>query len=160
MNVWRQYLATAGLLFVAAVLEAGLARHLAIYDARPSFLLVLALSYGLSVRPGRAAVVACVSGVLTGGLSGASMAAFTVGRTLVCFFLGFLERVEIKVALPLGAALVAVGTCVDAGFTMLISPPSDIGGFMRATIGSAVYNGVLAFPIYGLVRRMFRNKDD
>lgn len=160
MRSWRQFLVAFGLVLAAALLEAGLAGHLAVFGSRPSFLLVLALSFGLSVRPGSAAVVACATGILTGGLSGASMAAFTVGRTIVCFFFGFLERVEINVSLPLGAALVAVGTCLDAGFTMLISPPADLGGFVRATIGSAVYNGVLAFPVYGLVRRMFRNKDD
>ena len=158
--MFRRGLVAAGLLLAAAILDAGLARHLAIFGARPSFLLVLALSFGLSCRPGFAAVVACLSGIITGGLSGASMTAFAVGRTVVCFFFGFLERVEINVALPLGAALVALGTCVDGMLTMLISPPSDIGGFVRATIGTAVYNGVLAFPVYGLVRRLFRDKDD
>lgn len=123
-------------------------------------MVVVALSYALCVRPGSAAGMACASGILQGCLSGASMTVFTLGRTVVAFFFGFLERVEISVALPLGAALVALGTGMDGLVTMLIAPPSDLGSYARATIGSAVYNGALAFPIYWLVRRVFRNKDD
>lgn len=104
--------------------------------------------------------MACATGVLQGGLSGASLTAFTLGRTVVSFFFGFLERVEINVNLPLGAGLVALATGLDGALTALISPPSDLGGFVRATIGSALYNGVLALPVYGLVRRLFRSKDD
>ena len=123
-------------------------------------MLVLAFSFSLSVRPGSAAAMACATGVIQGCLSGASMMAFTLARTVIAFFFGFLERIEVSVSLPLGAAFVALGTASDGLLTTLIAPPSDLGAYARATIASAVYNGVLAFPVYWLVRRLFRNKDD
>ncbi|MES1227514.1 MAG: hypothetical protein ABUL72_02525, partial [Armatimonadota bacterium] len=52
------------------------------------------------------------------------------------------------------------GTLLTQFVVFFAAPPADRLGFVRATIGTALYNGVLAYPVYALIRRLSGPKDD
>ena len=149
----------AGLLFwVAAVLQQSLSPRLTIWGGAPEFLILVALCFALISRPAGGAICGFLSGVIAGGLTGATLTHFVVTRTVTGFGFSFLGQSGIEVTSRKAGLIVAVGTLVTQILFMLVAPPSGIGLFLRATLVTAMYNGVLAIPLYGLLHRLFRPK--
>jgi hypothetical protein len=52
------------------------------------------------------------------------------------------------------------GTLLAYLLMMVPAPPPEVGRYLRDTIVAAMYNGVLAIPLYALLRRTLRSKGD
>ncbi|MBI3721194.1 MAG: hypothetical protein HY248_01460, partial [Fimbriimonas ginsengisoli] len=143
----------AAIMWTAAVLHQALSFRLVIFGARPDLLLVVGLALCLLMERRQAAWVGFASGVLMGAMAMANLASYVVSRTLTSYGVSYSEELELRSS-PWGAgAVCAAGTILANLILMFLAPPPLIGPFLGATIRTAVYNGVLAVPVFLLLRR-------
>ena len=158
MSQSRPFIVLALAFWIAAALQQAAAPHLAIAGARPDFLLVVALAASVMFPPVVAAVLGFASGLLHGGVAGSDVASLTVIRTLGAYLAGYVSRLELDVR-PWYVGLVAFGgTLLASLLKMVPSPPPETWPYLRDTIFAAMYNGVLAIPLYALLRRTLHHK--
>ncbi len=151
----RQALAIAAGLWLAGVLQAGAAPHMAIMGVRPDLLLTFGLVFSLQLtRPGATGVGFFV-GIIMGGLVGANLTHYIVSRMFACFCLGWSRRFRFELTYPAVGGSVFAGTMLAGLIFMFTAAPRDVGGFLGDTIIAATYNGVLALPLYALIRWVF-----
>jgi rod shape-determining protein MreD len=131
---------------------------LAFGGATPDFLIVTALVAAVFFQPIVAAVLGFVAGLLHGGVTGSDTANFAISRTLVCYAAGYVSRLELEVRPWYVGLTVAAGTVLAYFLMMIPAPPPHVWPYVRDTIFSAMYNGVLAIPLYALLRRSLHPK--
>lgn len=158
MRQSRAYIALALWFWAAAVFQQAVAPRIQIAGAAPDFLLIVALVAAVFFPPRLAAVLGFIAGVLNGAIAGADLAHYAVSRTLVAFAVGFLSGLNLDVKAWYVGLTVMGGTLAAAVLMMIPAPPPEFGPYVQATIVSAMYNGVLAIPIYALVRLSLSEK--
>lgn len=125
-----------------------------ILGAQPDFLLILLSAFGPFMLRGSGGAFGFALGIIQGAIVGANLTHYVISRTLAGFMLGWFNDLRF---VPNGAivAIVAfIATIFAQVVLMFLAPPPSIGGFLGATIGSAVYNGVLVWPVYALLKRI------
>lgn len=158
MNRAKPFLVLALVFWLAAAFQQAAAPHMRLLGAMPDFLLVSGLTCAVFFEPVVAALFGFIAGVLHGGVTGSDMANLTVSRTLVCYGAGFVSRLQLDVR-PWYVSLVVLGGTLAARLLMMIpAPPPEVWPYLRDTIVAAMYNGVLALPLYVLLRRSLRPK--
>ena len=86
-------------------------------------------------------------------VANANMQHYVASRTLTGLLLGSTNSAELQRSLP-AAGLITAAVTVFAQLTlMFLAPPHSITAFLADTIRSAVYNGVLAIPVYALLKK-------
>lgn len=143
-----------GGLWVAGVLQAGAAPHMAILGAQPDFLLVFAISFSLYLNRGGAAATGFYAGLIQGGLIGANLTHYIASRMISCFAASWSRRLRFEMTPATIAGTVFATTILASLIFMFTAAPRNLGGFLRDTIVAATYNGVLALPLYGLLSRV------
>jgi rod shape-determining protein MreD len=144
--------------WIGAALQLAAAPHLTVAGASPDILLVVAVSSAVFFPPTIAACLGFVAGLLHGGVAGADTSSLTISTTLVCYAAGYVSRLELDVR-PWYVGLVVLGGTVAAHLLLMIpAPPPETLPYLRATIVAAVYNGMLAIPLYAFMRRTLRPK--
>lgn len=144
--------------WLAAVLQQAVVERVQIGGARPDLLLTLALASAVMFAPRFAALFGFVAGLLQGAIAGADLAHFTISYTIVAYFAGYLSWLELDIR-AWYVALVVIGGTVTVGLLMMIpAPPSQLWPHLGDTILSAIYNGVLAIPLYALIKRSLHAK--
>lgn len=141
-------------LWLAGVVQAGVASHMSLFGIAPDFLLI----YGLVVssqltRPG-ACGIGFLVGLISGGLVGANMTHYLFSRLIASFFASWSKRLRFELTFFSLAGIVFSGTLLARLLFMFTAAPPDVPLFLRDTIAEATYNGVLALPLYGLVKRV------
>ncbi len=160
MNRWQPIALVVLLFWVAAALQVKAVQSLTIFGARPDFLLVVAVSVSVLHRPGTAAGMGGIAGFLQGVISGANLAHYVVSRAVAAFAVGHVSKLELDVRSGY-VGLMAVGATIIAQVLLMIfAPQPEFWSFIQATILTALYNGVLAIPVYALLRRAFRKHMD
>jgi hypothetical protein len=144
------------MLVVATVFQAGFLDRYLILGAQVNLPIVVALSLALVSRPAAGGALGLLSGILTGAISGASMTHYAVSRVLAGYFVG--TRSESEPSVWGGAGWVALGSLIAQLVLIILAPPSPLGPAIGATILTAVYNGVVALPVFALVVRLFQPK--
>jgi rod shape-determining protein MreD len=146
--------AIIGGLWLAGILQAGASPHMSLVGVAPDFLLIFGLGISLHTsRPG-AAGVGFFAGLIYGGLAGANITHYIISRCVACFATSWSRRLRLELNYPTVAATIFTGTVIARIFFMFTAAPQDVGGFLRDTIAEATYNGVLALPLYALVKRV------
>lgn len=141
-------------LWAGAVLQLAWARHLGIYGAQPDFLLVVVSCSGFCLDRTPGTLVGFGAGVFHGALAGANLTHYVISRCVAGFVASWSRNLRFEMT-PLTVAIFVACVTVVAQITlMFIAAPSGIAGFLGDTIGSAVYNGVIAIPVYALFRRI------
>lgn len=123
-------------------------------------LVVLVLSVSLSIKPAWAAVLGLVAGLAGGAISGANAMPHMLSLMVGCFGLAWIQDWGLEVKVPLAMLAVGLGTLVSGLLFMFLAGPPDLLRFLTDTILHAVLNGVLAAPVYGLVRLFAGPGDD
>lgn len=154
MIVWYRWSIFAVLLFLAGVAQQSLAYRIAIFHTAPDFFLVLLSVGSILCSQTESIVLGFLAGFLLGSLEGANLGHLVATRTLTGFGLSFVPIPEFRSGL-LFAGLAAIGaTLVAQLLLLLLAPPTGIAGFLADTIRMAMYNGVLAIPVYALLSRI------
>jgi len=141
------------LLWVGGVLQSGLALHCTIFGATPDFLLAILAPMCLLSSSSRAPAYGFAAGLIQGALSGANLTHYVVSRTIAAYAVARLGKTDLQFSVPL-AGLASAGMTLFAHLLLMFTaPPQIIPSFIGDTIGTAVYNGVIAMPVYAFLRR-------
>lgn len=142
------------LLWLAGVLQSGVATHMTLLGVMPDFLLILCLLTSMYLNRPAAATLGFFVGLVSGGLVGANITHYIISRTVAGFGTSWSRRLRFELSYASVAATVFIGTVIARLIFMFTAAPQDVGGFLRDTIAEATYNGVLALPLYALVKRV------
>jgi rod shape-determining protein MreD len=146
------------MLVVAVILQFSFVPSIAIFGAKPDLILLVLMLTSCFHRPGASAAAGFFVGILQGALAGANMLHYVTSRCIGAFVTSLLRNTE-SVPDALITIPVITGTTLLAQFLlMFFAPPTNIGLFIRDTITMALYNGVIALPLFALVRRIARPK--
>jgi rod shape-determining protein MreD len=116
--------------------------------------LVLLSVGGMLLPRSGATILGFLLGALHGALAGANLAGYAVSRTLAAFVTASAVGLGLQPS-PWTAAIVSVVATVFAQTVFLfLCPPGSIPRFLGDTMGTAMYNGVLAVPVYALLRKV------
>ncbi len=141
-------------LWICAVLQFGLARYLAVFGAEPDFLMVAVVTISLCLPRAPGAATGFVAGVIQGALVGASLAHYAISRIIAGFVSAWSRGLRFELTAA-AVGLTAVSVTIFSGLIFLFTAaPPGIVGYMGDTIGTAMYNGVLAMPLYALLKRV------
>ena len=141
-------------LWLGAALNLGLSTKISIFGAHPDFLLILLSCMSLFLTRTGAAVLGFSCGLVFGLLSQANLAAYGISRTVVGFIAGWFNDVGFQGSIFVAAITAILVTLLSQLLLMFIAPPPQLIPFLRDTIGTAMYNGVLAMPFYALLNRL------
>ena len=143
--------------FVAAILQAVFADAAHLRGARPDLLTATAIVCALFCDANEGAGLGFMAGLLLASLTGPPRGGYgslIVSRTLVGLAVGWLEeRIERDNPL-LAVALVTAGTLLANGLFFLFAPQHAISHWARGMALTTLYNAVLAYPLYFLIRRL------
>ena len=153
-------LKVAGCLYVAALLQSGASYRMDVFGARPDFLLLCGMVLPLVFRPKQGAIIGFFAGVLHGWVTGVSLTVYALVRMVFGYGISRIGKSGYAIDLKVAWAIVTVGSLLSQLIILLLAPPADKGAYIRATIGTALYNGVLALPFFLIARRVFEPQDD
>lgn len=142
------------LLWLAGACQQALAYQMSFGAVNPDFLLIVVVTLGLFANRRTGALVGFLAGAVHGAVAGGHMAAYVVTRTLLGFLVGWFAGFEFEGNIVVACIVAAAATvCTQLTF-LLLNPRNAILTLLLATIGSAMYNGVLAIPLYALLKRV------
>ena len=153
---WKLVLISAASLWIAAVCEQCLANRMLLLGQRPDFLLATMTPLALCLAGTGPIWIGFLAGLLQGGISGANLVHYVISRTLSGYGLVLFRGLELDTGVIIVVIATALVTVLSQLLLMLLAPPPALTPFLAATIGTAVYNGVLAFPIYAVLRKLLR----
>lgn len=149
----RRYVPLCIILFwLGGALQQSVAPRLSLLGARPDFLLIALSVLSLFGPRATGAWLGFGAGLVHGALSMANMAQYVISRTVSGFFVGWSNDLHLRSGPQLAGLTTAAATLVAQLILLFLAPTTHIAGYLGATIKSAVYNGVLAVPLYLLVR--------
>ncbi len=159
MSAIKKAVVVVLLFWIAAAFSHSLSNKMGIGLVEPDFLLILAVVLSTLHDPRSGAFFGFVAGAIDGAIVGADMTAMTVTRTVAGFLSGYIGNLDFEVR-PVYTALVAAGATILCHVLFAFSaPPPHVGVYARDTIFSALYNGVLAMPLYAAVQRPLRRQE-
>jgi len=154
MNKGILWAVAVPLMWLSAVLDQGAAPHMTLLNARPSFLLVSTVVLALFSRPAGGAFSGFVAAILQGVISGANLASYVVSRVLSGFLASASRMLGLETSSVVVLGTTVVTTIVAQIILMFFAPPPRLLTFAEATIIEAIYNGVLAVPLFAIIRRL------
>ncbi|MBS1718747.1 MAG: hypothetical protein JSS72_13545 [Armatimonadetes bacterium] len=132
--------------------QMGLPSRLSVFSLTPNYLLVLlAIVAIFSDRKG-GAIVGFFCGAIEGSLVGINLTHYIASRVITGFILGWMNDLKLQRSVLLAVLTTVGGTLAAQVILMFIAPPPEIIPFLGATIKTAMYNGVIAIPVYVLAR--------
>lgn len=135
-------------IWIAGGLQQGIADKVSLFGALPDYLLLAACLLGLLVEPPVALVMGFAAGLIQGAVVGQSMWQFVVTRMAAAWLCSFLAENRLQRNIGSAAIMAVICTIICNLVFMIIALQSNIGSYLKATIITAVYNGVLALLAY------------
>lgn len=151
---YRGFFISAILLWLAGGCQESVANRLTLGGITPDLLLVTLGVLAVMGTRQTGAITGFFAGMIQGAMSGANMAQYVVSRTIIGFFIGWFNSLDFEANTVVAFFAVVLTTCGSQFLLMFLAPPSRIFAFLIATIGVAVYNGVLAMPLFALLKRI------
>lgn len=153
MRTFRGIAATIVAAYLLAAVQQAWAPAMRIWGAAPDFLLLLSVCLGLLAARPKACAAGFLCGSVYGALAGASIGAYAGSRAIAAFCVSWSKALgyELGPAWVVGAVL--GGSLLGQISLIVLSGASGIQSVAAATIGTALYNAVLAPPVYALLRR-------
>lgn len=141
-------------LWMAGGCQQSVAPHIRILGASPDFLLISLSCLCLMGNRKAGVTLGFAAGLLQGALAGANLTAYVITRTLSGFLIGWFNDLEME-ANPVLAFFVTSAVTVFAQLLLLFGAPrGSVFGFLGGTLIGAVTNGVLAIPVYVVLKRI------
>ena len=159
----RRIVILAAALLMAAVLQCVYADAMQVGGARPDLLTATAIVGALFCDANGGAALGFFAGLLLASLASPPHGGFgslIVSRTLVGFGVGWLEERLFRDRALLAVVLVALGTLLADLLFFLFAPQPHILHWASALLKTALYNAILALPLYWLLRRLLRSSPE
>ena len=141
-------------LWIAAGCQQALVPQIGILHSTPDFFLIVLTCLGLMADRKGGAILGFFCGALTGALAGANIAAYAITRTLTGFLLGWFNDLEMESNILTVAIATAIVTICAQLMLMFGVHRGPIPSFLAGTLLSAMVNGVLAIPVYVVLRKL------
>ena len=128
---------------MAAAAQVAIAPKVAVFGARPDFLLVAVTLLSMNRGTDAASIIGFSAGLSHGGVGNTKMAALVISRILAAIAASLVGRTTVA-ATPItvmGASLAASGVASLA--YMLLGVPKDLWGWVLASFGMIIYNTLL-----------------
>lgn len=154
MSAFRYWAVAAPTLLLAGALQESLANRMSVVGSPPDFPLIALSALALLGERRAGTVVGFVAGLLRGVLAGSNLATYAVGRTLLGYGLGWIRFAGLIPNGFVAGLSAAVGTLLTQGVVMVVAHRGPLIPFLTGTILTAMINGALAMPLYGLLRRL------
>lgn len=145
-------------LWVAAAFQQGASSHLAVFGAKPDFLLVLLCTGGLFVKRVGGATLGFFAAVFYCAIALANLQHYVVSRALTGFAVGWTNDTGVRLGPTIAVVATVVGTMLAQFLLVFMPPPRELPAPLTDTILSALYNGVLAMPAYALLSKAIGSK--
>lgn len=156
----RLLLSVAILLWLAAALQQSVAPYATIVGCPPDFLLAVLLPTTVFLSRAGGAVLGFIVGTIHGALPTANLAHYATSRAITGFVGAWMGSTTKTPSLGFVVLHAILGTAIGQVLLMFLAPPDQIDRFLLVTIGTAVYNGVIALPVFLLLRRILRRDSD
>ena len=154
----KAFLVGAITIWIMAILQQVLPDRAAVLGARPDFLLTATLCLGLLIPAPQSIAVGFFTGLFQGAMVGANLAQYIVTRMVSGYVASRVSELEIEIGPPLAALCIAVGTVGAQILMMFLAPPRSLGGFIGDTIETAIYNGVIAMPLFAVLKPLLKKE--
>ncbi len=141
-------------LYLASALQQSFAPRFAIFGIMPDVPLAFVAVFSLLASRLASTVVGFFAGAMQGALAGVNLTHYVISRTLAGFFGGSSAAMGLQPNVAVAALMTAVLTVASQILLFFLAPPGGIGRFLGDTIGAAMYNGVLAIPVYALLSKI------
>ena len=144
-------------LFLATLAQGVYADAMTIRGAHPDFLVATAILCAMFCDANEGAGIGFFAGLLHACLATPPQGGFgslIVSRTLVGFGVGWMEERIFRDTPLLALALVPLGTLLAEGLFYLFAPQAHPLHWARLVGLTAIYNTVLAWPLYLLLHRL------
>src|SRR5262249_19579555 len=154
MNDGGRRIAMTLVILLAFVLQTAFVQHLMFRSIRPNVVLTTLLVECLFAGPNTGAVLGFFVGLLEASYSAIYVGSFIVTRALAGYIVGSLEDRIFRDSAAIAFATALFGTvAVEATFFVFVPQPH----FSRWAIrigGEAIYNALIAIPVYLGIRRI------
>ena len=147
---------------LAALLQAAIVPFIAAGDVRPNLPLLVAASWAVAAGAAEACWWAFVGGIAADLLSGGPLGAFAVASLPAGAGVGLGERPLVRPIPVLAGALFITLAAFIAGLlyvavlALVGQPLPDLPALVVATLGGALYTGLLAIAVYPAARWLRR----
>ncbi len=144
---------------IAGAAQNTIAYRLAIAGIYPDFLLVTVVVLGLVTGESYGAISGGLAGFVHASLAGSSFGTFILSRAILGFVAGLVKGAlfQDNPAVIFIAAFIA--TITGETVFILFNPPVGLFAWASALPFTAMYNGIIAMPIYWLLRRLIHPKN-
>ncbi|RMF80623.1 MAG: rod shape-determining protein MreD [Chloroflexi bacterium] len=149
------------ILVLAAILQATLIPQIRIEGGGPDLVFLLVLAWAIKSSLDEAVVWAFVGGIAQDSMSAAPLGTSILGMIVIVFVVNIIGRQIYNVSLPLIAIFTLFGSIfqqtviviiiIIAGFEVRLTD-----NFSYVIVPTIIYNLVLIWPVYWLVRRIQR----
>lgn len=146
------------MLWAGLILDSGIAEFIQVLGARPEFVMIVLFSHSLLWRPMGASIGGFAAGLLQGALIGANLTHYVLSRAVGAFALSGSRSLGYELSVVLVGLVCALATVGTRLLFMFLAPPPSIPAYLGATIGSGLYNGLIAIPLFALLRRLYESK--
>lgn len=140
--------------WISLAMQQGLSTRMSILGAYPDFPLVAIAAVSPFLYRSGGSLFGFVLGVAHGAIAGANLMHYAISRAIAGFAGGWVNDLRIVPTYPAVMITTACLTVLTRLVFMFLAPPSGIGPYLGATIVGAVYNGVLVWPVYALLKRI------
>ncbi len=159
----RRALPSVVAVLAAAVLQAGLAPHLAIRGVVPNVMLLVVVTIALVTGPGRGAAVGFAAGLTFDLLGTVAVGPMALVLTVVGYLAGLLHEAMFAEGWLLPLTVVAVSSLASEVLYGLVLDLIGFGVAFWATLvtkmlPAAMYNTVLALLVYPWLARLLRRE--
>lgn len=147
---------------VAALLQAAIVPFIAAGDIRPSLPLLVAASWAVAAGAAEACWWAFIGGLAADLVSGGPLGAYAVASLPAVAGVGLGERPLARPVPVLAGAIFVALAALTAGLlyvallALVGQPLPALPALLAATVGGAVYTGVLAIAVYPVARWLRR----
>ena len=149
----RIALVTVILIWLSAGLQQGLSYRMSLFGAQPDFLFVSACILGLLVDMRSALIVGFAIGFVESAIVGSDMWQFILTRMAATWLCAYLIESRFQRNGGMASAGAGAASLICGIVFMIIAPQPNIGGTLKATIITALYNAVLAIVAYYPIER-------
>lgn len=157
MSAGRRNVRLVIFLLLASVLHTAFSDKITVWGARPNLALTALLTACLFVDGNTGALLGFFVGLLEGSYAAMYVGSFLVTRTISGWQVGLLEQRVFRDSLPVVFLVVLGGTILTESCFFLFAPKQHLLRWLTwliQTLTGALYNTVLAVPLYLLLRRL------
>ncbi|MCL1864540.1 MAG: rod shape-determining protein MreD [Spirochaetes bacterium] len=156
------YIITGILILVSLVIQSHSSLDvIRIFGVKPDFVFIIVVYTGYSFGSITGQVTGFVSGLFHDAVSNSPYGFLALPKLTVGFIVGLLGRAVLKNNVPTIIILMLVSTLVKGIITLLLSyifAQGMISGIIDVIIPEALYNAILAPPLFFLFDKIFRGE--